>query len=103
LSGTAPSAGGIKVNFATTDTLTRAYLLSTGTIWNGATVVAKNTPAGGLNATIVSATSAYTDIDIDAAIVVDAGGTIVLRAAQNVASGTTTVSQGSTFNCVRVN
>lgn len=97
------ASGGIQVKMVTPDTLTQTASSFTGTNWNGTTMNIKNTVTAIGNA-IGSATAVTTDVDIVGAIVVNAAGTFNVGAAQNVSNATTTtIGQGSTFSCVRVN
>lgn len=96
----APAAGGIKVALNTSDTLTVTSMSVTALNMNAAVVNARTT-ATALNTAVGAATATATDIDIDAGIVVNAAGTLVVQAAQNAASGTTTVGPNSTFWCKR--
>lgn len=104
LSGASDITGGIKAAVNTTDgTLTATSLSFTGTNWNGIVPNAKST-ATSLNSAFGAATAVYTDMDIDGAIVVNAGGNFGLFAAQNASSATsTTVLLNSYFSCVRTN
>lgn len=97
----APAGGGIKVALNTSDTLTVTSMSVTAANYNGVTTNARST-ATALNTAVGGATATATDIDIDAGIVVNAAGTLVVQAAQNAASGTTTVGPNSTFWCKRV-
>lgn len=98
----APAAGGIKVTLANADTLTATSASFTAANYNGTTTNARSTTTT-LGSAIGAATATATDIDISGAIVVNAAGTLAVQAAQNAASGTTTVGANSTFSCVRVN
>lgn len=96
----APAGGGIKVTLATPDTLTVTSMSMTAANFNGTTTNARST-ATSLGTAIGGATATSTDVHIDAGIVVNAAGTLQVQAAQNAASGTTTVGTNSTFNCKR--
>ena len=103
LSGVANASGGIKVALVATASLSATSTTWTGSTWSGTTAVA-NTTVTALGSSIAANTAVYSDVYIDGSIVVNAGGTINVQAAQNASFGTaTTVLQGSTFSCVRVN
>jgi hypothetical protein len=103
LTGTAGASGGITVALVATASLSATQTTWTGFTWNGTTAVSHTTVTA-LGSNIAAATAVYSDIDIDGSIVVNAGGTINVQAAQNASNATaTTVLQGSTFSCVRVN
>jgi hypothetical protein len=94
--------GGIKVTLANADTLSATSISMTASNFNGATTNARST-ATALGSAIGAATAVVTDVQVDAAIVVNAAGTIALRAAQNASSATaTTVGINSSFHCNRV-
>jgi hypothetical protein len=98
----AGASGGIKVTLANADTLTATSISMTASNFNGATTNARST-ATALGSAIGAATAVSTDVNIDAAIVVNAAGTIALQAAQNGSDGTATVvGINSSFQCVRV-
>lgn len=99
----AGAAGGVKVRIATSDTLTGTFTAFNGANYNGTTINAR-TSAANLTTNIGAATAVSTDIDLSGSIVVNAAGTIVVQAAQNASdAATTTIGQGSTFACLRVN
>lgn len=97
----APAGGGVKVTLATPDTLTVTSMSMSAANFNGTTTNARST-ATALGSAIGAATATATDVDIVAGIVVNATGTLAVQAAQNAASGTTTIGQNSTFSCDRV-
>lgn len=102
LTGTAGSAGGAQVAIVGTG-LTATSVSFTAANYNGATLNALST-ATSLGSAIGAATAVFTDIWIEGAIVVNAGGTLSVEFAQNAPNGTTSsVYVNSTFACVRVN
>ena len=103
LTGVSGASGGIKVALVATASLSATSTTWTGFTWSGTTAVAQTTVTA-LGSNIAANTAVYSDMYINGSIVVNAGGTINVQAAQNVSDGTaTTVLQGSTFSCVRVN
>jgi hypothetical protein len=97
------ASGGIQASLVASGGLTATSASFTAANFNGATTNARTT-ATALGSAIGGATAVSTDVQIDGAIVVNAGGTLNVQAAQNASNiTTTTVGQNSTFRCVRVN
>jgi hypothetical protein len=105
LTGVSGASGGIKVALVASGGLT-----ATSTTWTGLTYAGVGlltsitvTALGGANP-VAATTQVYSDLYIDGSITVGVAGTINVQAAQNTSNGTaTTVLQGSTFSCTRVN
>jgi len=103
LSTTAGASGGLKVALVASGGLTATSCRFQAFAWNGTTAVA-NTTVTSLGSNIVANTAVVTDVYIKGSIVVNAGGTINVQAAQNASNGTTTsVFVGSTFSARRIN
>ena len=98
LTGTASVSGGIKVQMGGTCTATS--ITYTAFNYNGTTLNAVGTATS--LASALGITAAYTDIMIEGSIVVNAAGTLTVQAAQNAASGTTTVLVNSNLSVRRV-
>jgi hypothetical protein len=102
LTGVSGAAGGIKMLLSYTGTTITSSSF-TAMAWAGTTPISNITttaPSGSL----LAINAIYSDIYIDGSIVVNAGGTQAIVAAQNTSDATsTTVLQGSTWGCVRVN
>jgi hypothetical protein len=102
LTGVSGVSGGIKVALVATSSLSATSTTFTGLGWAGTTPIS-NTTVTALGSNITAATAIYSDLYIDGSILVNAGGTINVEAAQNASNITaTTVLVGSTFSCVRV-
>lgn len=96
-------SGGIKVALVATNSLSATSMRFTASNFNAAVTNAR-TSSTTLGGTMGAATAIVTDVDLDGSIVVNAGGTINVQAAQNASNATSTVvGVGSTFQCVRVN
>ncbi len=106
LSTASNGTAGIKVALVASNSLSATSASFTGFTWNGSTVVAQTTVTT-LGSNIQASNSVTTDIYITGAIVVNAGGTINVQAAQNTQTSgspaTAKVFINSTFRCVRVN
>jgi len=93
--------GGLKVTLANGDTLTVTSLSMTGVNYNGTTTNARST-ATALGTAIGGINAVATDFNFDAGIVVNAGGTLQVQAAQNTSDATATViGVNSTLDCKR--
>lgn len=100
LNGSTNASGGIKVAFSGSGNATSSNVTTWN--WNGTTLnaVTNQTTWG---SAITSGNVAFTDIVVEGAIVVNAGGNITLAAAQNAAfAGNTTIAAGSTMTVSRV-
>ena len=87
LTGVSGASGGLKVAFAGTATATSF----TSTCWdyNGTTLNAVTTQTT-LGSSMIANTASYSDLVCDGAIVVNAGGSLALQAAQNASNATST-------------
>lgn len=105
LVGTADITGGIQVKMVATNSLSATSASFTAINFNGAvTNVVTHTTVTALDSSFGEATAVYTNMVINGTIVVNAGGTLNLEAAQNTSSGTsTTVLQNSSLVCLRAN
>ncbi len=94
---TAPTtSNGVKVALATSDTLTVTTLSFTVRGYNGAAFMATGTGTStALGATAIASTTAATDLELNAVVNVNAGGTLQVQMAENVASGTIASTAGS--------
>lgn len=105
---TASATAGAKVGLVATASLSATSISRTIKLYTGTTLSANST-ATALDATSggAGATAAVTDATIEASIVVNAGGTINVEGAQNVAtSGASNTAKfliNGNFYCVRVN
>lgn len=86
---TSGASGGVKVQFATTDTLTLTSSNITAFFYNTAVSPVVVTTTSGL-ATALGATQIVISVVIEATMVVNAAGTLVIQGAQNASDGTTT-------------
>lgn len=106
LTTSSSATAGLKVALVATSSLSATSASFTGHGLNGATVNATTTVTA-LGSSIIASNAVYSDVYIDGAIVVNAGGTINVQAAQNTATtgatNTAKVLINSTFSCVRVN
>lgn len=97
------AGGGIKVTLQTPDTLTLTSGSFTAINYNGTTINAQST-ATALNTAVGNANAVVTDVYIAAGLVINAAGTLQVRAAQNTSdAATTTVGTNSIFNCALAN
>lgn len=102
LSVTSGAAGGIKVAIDSAAATATTYTVN-ALVFNGTTLAASTTTTTFGN-NIVAYTGVVTDIYFRGSIIVNAGGTIRIRMAQNVSNGTTTsVYVGSSTGIRRVN
>lgn len=100
LVGTAGASGGLKVAFAGTATATAFN--STCWNYNGTTINAV-TNVTSLASSLTAQTAVYTDLVCEGSITVNAGGTLIVQAAQNASNATsTTVLTGSQMAVRRV-
>lgn len=97
------ASGGVKATLFASGGLTQTAMRFTAVNLNGTTSNARNTVTAFSN-DMGGFTGVATDIFIDGSLTVGVAGSIILRATQNASNATTTtVAQGSTFNCVRAN
>lgn len=89
LSTTAGASGGLKVALVASGGLTITSGRYGAVALNGTTTVA-NTTVTALGSNIVANTAVVTDVEIGGTIVVNAGGTLTVQAAQNASNATTT-------------
>jgi hypothetical protein len=103
LSVTSGAAGGFNIGLVGSGGLTATLYRFNTQAWNGSTIAASGT-ATALNSSNINNAAIYTDIFIQGSIVVNAAGTLNVQAAQNTSNATTSsVFQGSSFYCKRVN
>lgn len=95
---------GIAIQLIGTNSLSATSASFTGFAWNGTTAESKTTVTA-LATNIVGIAALVTDVYINGAIVVNAGGTINVEVAEDVShsGATAAVLINSTFGCVRVN
>lgn len=86
---TAGASGGIKVALATSDTLTLTSSNIGAKVMTASALAVASTTSG-LD-TAVGATSAAVLVEVNAVLVVNAAGTLIVQAAQNASNGTDTV------------
>ena len=102
ISGTAGASGGIKINLGSGGTATATSFNADQWTYNTTTVASQGTTST-FNSSLVAYTGAFTTINIIGTIVVNAGGTFVVQAAQNVSNGTaTTISLNSNIVFTRL-
>ncbi len=89
LSTTAGASGGLKVQLVASGGLSITSGRYGAIALNGTTTVA-NTTVTALGTNIVANNAVITDVDISGVLVVNAGGTLTVQAAQNTSNGTTT-------------
>ena len=100
LQGTAGASGGLKVAFGGTATATS--FASDSWMYNGATLAAQ-LQATSFASNLIAANAIYTTAYLTGTMVVNAGGTVTIQAAQNTSNGTsTTVAVLSNMTFVRV-
>lgn len=98
----AQAGGGLKLEMVGTGGLTATSASFTAEL-TANTIITQTTTVTALG-TDMAGFFDYTNVYIDGAIVVNAGGTINVQAAQNTSDGAaTTILVNSTFQCVRVN
>jgi hypothetical protein len=103
LSVTSGAAGGFNIGLVGSGGLTATLYRFNTQAWNGSTIAASGT-ATALNSSNINNAAIYTDIFIQGSIVVNAAGTLNVQAAQSASNATTSsVFQGSSFYCKRVN
>ncbi len=101
--GTANASGGIKMSLVATGSLA-GTVSGFENLWNAGTVISNGAISSAFPAALNAVTGAYNNFTFEGSVVVTTGGTINLQAAQNASFATsTTVLQGSTFSCTRVN
>lgn len=101
LAGTAGASGGIKVSLGG-GTATATSFAADSWLYNG-TTVAGQTQSTTYSGNQVATTAAFTTCFITGTIVVNAGGTFVVQAAQNASNGTaTTIAVNSNMTLTRV-
>ena len=95
------AAGGVQVDL-NGGSASATTLIAQTKIYNGTTLAASTQVAA--LATAVGFTSVVTDITIDGTIVVNGGGTLIPRFAQNASDGTpTTIGVGSSLTIRQLN
>jgi hypothetical protein len=99
---TASAAQGCKLSLDTSDTLTATSISYDTKIWNS-TTIRVNSVSGALATSVSSTTAAVTDATIDGVIVVNAAGTLVVKFAENAASGTATANANGYLQVIRMN
>lgn len=94
---TAPtSSNGLKIALATSDTLTVTTLEFTAMAFNGAAFATTGVgTATALAGTAIATSAAMTDVLLNAAVVVNAGGTLQVQMAENASSGTIAATAGN--------
>jgi hypothetical protein len=103
LTGSSGAVGGIKLAMVASGGLTATSISVSAAVYNSSSAGGIGTSVA-LDSLMYGGNVIFTDIYIDGAIVVNAGGTINLQAAQTTSDGTpTVVLLNSTFSCVRVN
>lgn len=103
MAGTAAAAGGIRLRLNSEDTLTATSARFRAMMYDGTTLVA-NTAVTNITSDVMSNAAAYTNIEVDGSIVVNAAGHLRAQMAQNTSNATpTTIVQGSHLDCVRIN
>ena len=103
LSVTSGAGGGLKALLGAGGGLTATSCRFNACAYNGTTLVS-NTTVTALATNFVAANAVFTDVYIKGSIVVNAGGNILVRAAQNTSDlATTSVYVGSIFSARRIN
>jgi len=103
LSGTANAGGGIKVRPTASGALTITSMRFRAQMWNNLTIV-ENTEVTAFGVNLVGTTAAYTNIEFEGVIVVNAGGMLSIQAAQNASfAADTTIVANSHLGCTRIN
>lgn len=103
LTVSAGASGGIKTTFGAGSGLTVTSVTFTGAAFAGTTTSQRNTITA-FGSDMANATAAVTNVEFKGSIVVNAGGAMNWRMAQNASNATTTsVLVGSWLRCMRTN